>query len=340
MVIRITAGILILLVAVVGGLATYLHLTAIKPTRLVGFQEVRAIDAGRPSFPFAIWYPTTGKPRIVLRGSRAMRVVPDGPVEGTHVPLIVFSHGTGGSAFDHSDTAIALAEQGFIVAAPTHPGDNSQDASEVGQPRWLMNRSRDVSGTIDAVLHTWAGRRHVDSVRVGVFGFSAGGTTALISIGGKPNLRVMRTHCAKQPEFACRLVSPSIDEQLVSDGSMADGRISAAVVAAPAFVFTFQPGGLSDVRTPVQLWVGAADQTVPYATNAAIVLRLLPRRPEVHIVPRAPHVSFVMPCGFVGWPQSCPTDSRFNRTNFHKAFNANVARFFRKHFHMDPKQAS
>ncbi|HKP34356.1 MAG TPA: hypothetical protein VJT70_06205, partial [Sphingomicrobium sp.] len=104
--------ILILIVAAVSGLATYLHLTAITPARPVGFQEVRAIDEGRRSFPLAIWYPTIGKPGILLRGSRAMRVVSDGPVEGTDLPLIVFSHGTRGSAFDHSDTAIALAEQG------------------------------------------------------------------------------------------------------------------------------------------------------------------------------------------------------------------------------------
>ncbi|HKP33623.1 MAG TPA: dienelactone hydrolase family protein, partial [Sphingomicrobium sp.] len=235
------------------------------------------------------------------------------------------------SAFDHSDTAIALAEQGFIIAAPVHPGDNSQDASDVGKPRWLMNRSRTVSRTIDAVLHAWAGRRHVDPARVGVFGFSVGGTTALISVGGKPNLRLVRTHCANHVEFVCGVISSSSDGPPVRNRWSGDRRITAAVIAAPALGFSFDPTGLSAVHAPIQLWAAGADQTVPNATNTALVQRLLPSRPEVHVVPLAPHIAFVMPCGLVGQRDSCPTDRKFDRRHFHQAFNAGVVRFFRQH---------
>jgi predicted dienelactone hydrolase len=43
------------------------------------------------------------------------------PVRGdtgtTKLPLLVMSHGTGGSTLGHFDTAVALADAGFVVAA-------------------------------------------------------------------------------------------------------------------------------------------------------------------------------------------------------------------------------
>jgi predicted dienelactone hydrolase len=51
------------------------------------------------------------------------------PIVGEHLPLIVMSHGNGGFFGGHADTAQALAQAGFVVAALTHPGDNYKDQS-------------------------------------------------------------------------------------------------------------------------------------------------------------------------------------------------------------------
>ena len=53
----------------------------------------------------------------------------NGAVSGARHPLIVMSHGTGGMALNSYDTAVALAEAGFVVAAVTHTGDNYRDQS-------------------------------------------------------------------------------------------------------------------------------------------------------------------------------------------------------------------
>ena len=37
-------------------------------------------------------------------------------------PVIVISHGSGGSFLGHHDTAETLADAGFVVAAISHPG--------------------------------------------------------------------------------------------------------------------------------------------------------------------------------------------------------------------------
>jgi predicted dienelactone hydrolase len=42
---------------------------------------------------------------------------------------VVISHGNGGDDLTHIDTAMALANAGYVVAALTHTGDNPRDQS-------------------------------------------------------------------------------------------------------------------------------------------------------------------------------------------------------------------
>ncbi len=107
-----------------------------------------------------------------------------------------------------------------------------------------------------------------------------------------------------------------------------DGRIKAAVIAAPGYGFAFVPDGLSNVHVPVQLWNGTADNHVPYASNVAPVAAALGDLATVHRVPKAGHFSFLVPCGLIGPPLLCHDAKGFDRTAFHKTFNAAVAAFF------------
>lgn len=305
---------------------------AIQPARSLGFQQVLAADPGRPAVAVDIWYPTNTPPGLVRVGAHAVRAAPNAPLAGTGLVLIVISHGTGGGPMSHLDTAIALAEAGFVVAAPTHNGDNFRDDSAVGRPQWLADRSRHLGRTVDFMLNRWRDAARLDGNRVGLFGFSAGATTGLIALGGVPDLGRIATHCAAHPEFVCSLV-PS---QAAAPGPAPsrwthDRRIAAAVLAAPGLGFTFEPAGLSNVRAPVQLWAGAEDQSVPYETNAGLVRRLLPRPPDLHRVPGAGHFSFLMPCGQLNIPLLCQDGAGFDRIAFHVEFNRSVTAFFRRH---------
>ncbi|HEV2748404.1 MAG TPA: dienelactone hydrolase family protein [Allosphingosinicella sp.] len=329
---KILGGLVALVVLLLAALAIYLFATALEPSRPVGFQQVTAADPGHPPIAVNIWYPTDAKPGFVLLGSTGQRVATGGPVTGTGLKLVVISHGTGGGSMSHADTALALAEAGFVVAAPTHSGDNFQEDHAVGTPAWLVDRSRHVSRVIDYMTGAWADRGRVDGRRVGVFGFSAGATTALIAIGGKPDLGRVATHCAERPEFACQLVKPG--KPLANPpppGWPHDRRIAAAVVAAPGLGFTFAPAGLAAVTAPVQLWTGAEDRIVPRATNADAVRRLLPAPPELHDVAGATHFSFLMPCGLLGPPALCKDGADFDRAAFHRDFNRSVVGFFKSH---------
>jgi predicted dienelactone hydrolase len=94
----------------------------------VGFQRLTyAAPSGRVEV--GIWYPSDGVETPEPLGLYKQNVLVDGPVHGRDLPLVVISHGTGGSLAGHYDTAIALAKAGFVVAALTHPGDNYRDDS-------------------------------------------------------------------------------------------------------------------------------------------------------------------------------------------------------------------
>lgn len=280
------------------------------PASTVSVRQASVADPGHAPIPVVVW----------------------APAAGTALPLIVISHGTGAGAISHIDTAQALAEAGFVVVAPMHPGDNFQDQSMVGQPEWLAHRSRHVGRTIDFMFTQWEGRARLVPDRVGIFGFSAGATTALISIGGAPSLGRVAAYCARAPEFVCGLMAPPGTNPPFGPASFVhDRRIAAAVIAAPGLGFAFEPDGLAGIRVPVQLWTGDADRTVPSETNANVVRRLLTGPVEFHRVPGAVHLSFLAPCGPDSPPQICQDGEGFDRAAFHRELNRSMIEFFRGH---------
>jgi predicted dienelactone hydrolase len=324
---KVAGGIVAVVALCVVGVAAYLYTSASRPARPVGFEEVSIGDPGHPPLAAAIWYPTDAQAGVVLVGLTAQRVSSGGPVVGDRLPVVVMSHGTGGSFATHADTALALAANGYVVVAPLHTGDNFRDDSAVGKPNWLPDRSRHLRLALDAALGKWRGAAHIDARRVGVFGFSAGATTALISIGGTPDLQQVPTYCKQHLEFVCQLMSPPATQPPVW---LADPRIRAAVIVAPGLGFAFAPDGLRNVRVPVQLWAGGADVTVPAGANAQLVMTSLPANAatQMHVVPSATHYSFAAPCPVFGPPQLCRDAAGFDRKAFHETFNNSIVQFF------------
>ena len=83
----------------------------------VGFEQLSVPDPLGKSLPVAVWFPSVGTPVSVSVGPFQQMVVSEGSVAGTQLPLVLISHGTGGSEASHYDTALTLAQEGFVVAA-------------------------------------------------------------------------------------------------------------------------------------------------------------------------------------------------------------------------------
>lgn len=135
-----------------------------------------------------LWYPTDQIDGETLAHGNAVReairVVPDAPpVPGQH-PLVVLSHGTFGNARNRAWLAEGLVARGFIVAAVDHPGTSTLQR-DAGQRRALWERPRDISRTIDAVLHQPDIGPLVDPARIYMAGHSLGGFAAMVLAGGR-----------------------------------------------------------------------------------------------------------------------------------------------------------
>lgn len=320
-----------ILLLVLAALAAYLGSTAFRSTNPVGFQ-VQRVDSASGPLAVALWYPTIGRPMpTTFVGGTLLSVVRDGPVYGEALPLVVLSHGNNGSALSHVDLAMALANAGYIVVAPTHAGDNFADPSRQSSPSLFNQRAEQLSATLSYALEQWAGKPHIDRDRIGAYGMSAGAFTVLTLAGAQPDMTRIPAHCAAHPEFICTVLEHT-QSPLLTDASRvspfeADPRIKAASIAAPGLGFTLADG-LSDVRIPVQLWWGSEDDTVPYASNAGVVATGLGRRAEVHVLEGARHLSFLAPCRLLKPATACTDAAEFDREAAHTRMNAEVIAFF------------
>src|SRR5215469_10435465 len=154
----------------------------------VGFRRLQVADPPGKPLAAGIWYPSNGSESTQALGAFQQNVVLDGPITGKNLPVIFLSHGTAGSLASHYDTAIALAQAGFVVVALTHNGDNGQDQTYIGHRINLIERPRQLEQVIHFVLNDWSEHGRIGQARVGVFGFSLGGFTVLVERGGIPNL--------------------------------------------------------------------------------------------------------------------------------------------------------
>ena len=313
----------------------YAIMFASSSINAAGFQRGLAADPDGKPLEIGIWYPSMAVAKSVSMGPTTMSVAMNAPIKGKDLPMVLVSHGNGGSSLSHFDTAIALADAGFVVVAMTHTGDSYADQSRSLN---VMDRARHVSRTIDHMLSAWDGRATVDPARIGVFGFSSGGFTALASIGGMPDFSKVGPICDEHPsDYACQLMAKhagSVASLLnTAVTSAVDVRIKAAVVAAPALGFTFSPDGLKNVKVPVQLWRAENDVILPHPRYAEAVRLALPQVPENHVVANAGHFDFLAPCSSAMAaiaPAICISAKEFDRAAFHARFNAEVVTFFGK----------
>jgi predicted dienelactone hydrolase len=297
----------------------------------VGFQHLTIPDPQGPPIEIGIWYPTDATPsaqRIELGGQT---VAPDAAVKGERLALILMSHGHGGSYAGHADTAIALAEAGFVAAALTHSGDNWRDTSAATA---VWERPRQLKLLADYMLGGWRDHGRIDPARIGAFGFSAGGFTVLSAAGAEPDLTAMVAHCQAHPAFEdCQIVRgylPALTRPIVWNH---DARIKAVVSAAPALGFAFGKAGLAAVRVPVQLWRAGDDQVLPDPYYASAVRLDLPTAADYHVVAGAGHYDFLSPCSAAlaaQVPMICRSAAGFDRIAFHADFNRQVVAFFGK----------
>lgn len=287
-------------------------------------------DGQGRAFKAAVWSPCAQAAQAIALGPFVLQGVRNCPLPpGVH-PLVLVSHGHAASALSHHDTAQALADAGFIVAALNHPGDTATDMHSSGDMAALQRRPADVRRLLDHLLRHPGLAAHIDAQRVGFFGFSRGGFTGLVLGGARPDFVQAGLPC---PDASAPLCAQMRDPRFTPGPWVHDSRFKALVIADPLNAFP-GPRSLRAVQAPVQLWWSQQGGDGVLPERVAALAEDLPVRPEVHQVEGATHFAFLAPCPPAlaqAQPGICRDGPGFSRAAFHQTFNAQVLVFLRQH---------
>jgi predicted dienelactone hydrolase len=267
--------------------------------------------------------------------------------------LVVVSHGSGGSPWVHADLAGALVDAGFVVAMPEHRGDNYRDKSGIGPESW-KRRPAEVSRAIDAVARDARFAALVATDKVGVYGMSAGGHTALTVAGGRWAPAQIARHC--ELHIAADFQScVGLTTQLRGDvldsikiwtalnvirwrfrdaewQSYQDPRI-AAVVAGVPYAADFDMASFAAPRVPLGLVTAGQDRWLVPRFHSGAVLQACPRCERVADVPGGGHGALLspLPPKLTGLAAELLGDPPGFDRKLVPEVDRKIAAFFRKH---------
>jgi predicted dienelactone hydrolase len=232
-------------------------------------------DASTPTVkvPTLVWYPTPAASAPQAMGPFRFAAALGAPPSPGRFPLVVISHGTGGSELGHAWLAEGLVRAGFVVASLRHPRDNWEDRSAVRRPDYFVRRPAQAARIVDALLADPAWAERIDAGRIAVVGHSAGGHVALALAGGEPSVERVLAHCSpdgaglREDAAMCALggrrdaVAPPLPPPATAPARARDTRFRAAVALAPLGI-AFPPESLAKVDVPVMIEVAVRDEVL------------------------------------------------------------------------------
>lgn len=305
-----------------------------------------------------IWYPVDtsikeapsniGPPNKPIFRGRPAAI--DAPVSQARprYPLILISHGSGGSADSLDWLGAGLAARGYITAGVNHPGNNALEPyTTQGFSLW-WERASDLSDVLDAMLNDAQFSQHIDRDRIGAAGFSLGGYAVLELAGARTNRAALIRFCtSKDADAIChppemhdivervkgleKANDPEVAASLAHAGdSYRDPRVKAVFVIAPGLGEAFTQDDLREIIIPVQILAGAADTTAPVATNARRFAQLQPAF-RLRLLPEVAHYTFLQTCIDRNLGDFCKDAPGVDRDRVHADAIAEAVAFFRAH---------
>lgn len=281
----------------------------------VGCKEIQIRDESKDIFfKVLVQYPTKEPSAPIAFGPYTMDACMNAKLLEGGFPLVLISHGSGGSHLLYRTISTHLAKNGFIVAMVEHYGNNRNDNELENTKENLILRPKHISLTIDKLLSDSFFGKHIINDKVAVIGHSMGGYTALALAGGIP-----RTREGKKIE------------------TTSDQRIKAIVLLAPGAGWFMN--GLDNVTIPILMLTAEHDSITP-AWNAETVLKSIPNESLVTFrqVANAGHFSFLSP-----FPESMrnpkflpSTDPEgFEREKFHVQLPKEILAYLNKELYLN-----
>ena len=196
-------------------------------------------------------------------------------------PLIVITQGFGATPDTYGYIAQQLASYGYVVASTEHRGTNlakrieypNTELSSWITPSEFVSRPLDVTHLLDKleslVANKLAWKNRLDFDRVGVFGYSFGGYSALAIAGAEINFPKLEEECSTEElnpvvsfTFQCqaKYLAPH-------SGKLKDPRIKAVFSVYPLTNPIFGKEGMSQIDIPTAIIAGGKDNVSPPLQN-------------------------------------------------------------------------
>ncbi|MCZ7484353.1 alpha/beta fold hydrolase [Rhizobium rhizogenes] len=283
----------------------------------VGVSEIAIHSPERgEDLAVTVWYPSESKGTQTHSGEdrifQGTAVFKDSTVQPGRLPLVLLSHGSGSRVSGMAWIAAKLASEGFIVAGPNHPGTTSGDSTPADTPK-IWERTGDLSTIITALTTQgkWSGA--IDSQRIGVLGFSLGGSAAMEISGARADLNAYKRYCEdyatmmdcqwfaggrgylnNEPVSVPKLDLGTLDKARFEQQNR-DPRIRSAVLVDPGLALAFQPDSLKTIDIPLAFINLGSKGKIPPAVLADKLAAEVPGA-TYQQVDEANHFSFLPLC--------------------------------------------
>ncbi|MCA1439913.1 alpha/beta hydrolase [Ensifer sp. IC4062] len=226
-------------------------------------------------------------------------------------PVVVLSHGTGGTAAGLAWLAQRLARNGFFVIGVDHHGNTATEAYRAEGFLCWWERARDLTVLLD---HHATGpfARRIDLGRVYAAGFSLGGYTVLSLLGAITEMPLFVNWASDKPWGNGPREFPNLGELIPTllesnpvfraswdrqSASYMDTRIKGGLLCAPApTVRGLTIDSLMKIDVPVSIAAVGKDLEAPSDLCAEWVHQNLPNSTFTLLDPGAGHYVFLCEC--------------------------------------------
>lgn len=291
------------------GLLTTLILACSSPAlAAIGFQfKEHAFHNGERQLNVALWYPAAPDKACSTVADNAIFVgqcleVNAPPTPGQH-PLVILSHGYGGSWRNQSWLAARLAARGYWVVATDHPG-TAFDQLDTPATAQLWERPRDISALLDGLSDDTTLAPFIDKQRIVAIGHSLGGWTAMELAGARFSHTLMIAACKQHPEnsacasYQAMHAGQNVQAREALSQPLSDSRIKAVVTLDLGMTGGFDKLSLQRVRVPILVIAGTASHNVldPALESTPMADALPTDHVQRLMLPQADHFTFFQLC--------------------------------------------
>jgi len=263
--------------------------------------ERNSTTTGEPrTLKTIIWYPADKSAGTQPEDDGLNGVIDAKPTnDNLPLPIIMFSHGSGGMPRQSTYYTRHLASHGFVVVAPPHPGNTLADClpctDAAGLVDSYLNRPDDITFVLEALLARNADPgslfyNALDASRVGISGHSFGGLDTLRLAGS-------------------------------------DSRFAAALAMAPVGGIR-AAGSRMDIAVPTMIMGGGLDKITPLEEQRQYFDSIAPDDPPhfLLVFPRGGHLSYSDVC--VPALDGCGPDA-LDAERAHELINLYATAFFK-----------